>query len=45
LNDPQKAVKGAMRRQRAVSVWAFYVKHWQWLWGTLIAIVLAACFH
>ena len=45
LNDPQEAVKGAMRRQRAVSVWAFYVKHWQWFWGTLIAIILAACFH
>jgi hypothetical protein len=29
LNDHQKAVKGAMRRQRAVSIWAFYVKHWQ----------------
>jgi hypothetical protein len=45
LNDPQTAVKGATRRQRAVSVWAFYKKHWQWLWGTLVAIVLAACFH
>lgn len=23
------------------AVWQFYLKHWQWLWGTAVAIVLA----
>ena len=23
------------------AIWDFYIHHWQWLWGTVIAIVIA----
>ncbi len=43
--DPQRAIKGAVWRKRGASIWRFYRKNWQWLWGTLVAVSLAALFH
>ena len=43
--DPQKAIKGVVWRKRMASVWRFYRKNWQWLWGILVAVSLAALFH
>lgn len=25
-------------------IWSFYLRHWQWLWGIVIAIILSVYF-
>jgi len=43
--DPKHAIKGAVWRLRWTSVWRFYLRNWQWLWGTVVAVALAVMFH
>ena len=42
--DPNTVVKQSLRRKSFLQYWQFYLRNWQWLWGTLIAIVLAVLF-
>lgn len=39
-----EAIKFYKIKQKLLSIWYFYLKHWQWLWGTVIAILLAVFF-
>lgn len=43
--DPNRAIKGAVWRQRWASAFRFYLRNWQWLWGTAVAAALAILFH
>jgi hypothetical protein len=42
--DPNRVVKQSLRRKKLLPYWQFYLRNWQWLWGTLVAIILAVMF-
>jgi hypothetical protein len=42
--DINKAIKLYIRKQKLLIIWQFYLRNWQWLWGSVLAIVLAVFF-
>jgi len=43
-DEPNAAIKRLKWHQRVWVVRDFYLRNWQWLWGTLVAVVLAIKF-
>ena len=43
-DDPHSAIKRLAWHHRGWALRDFYLRNWQWLWGTLVVIVLAIKF-
>lgn len=39
--EPALAIKRAKFIAKRMSAWNFYLRNWQWFWGTLIGVIVA----